>query len=76
VEADLARGRPLHPETWARVLEAQGYEGIDVRTLGEEGGLTPVADGPDAAVVNANLARISEALFGPAAFVVVATRPA
>ena len=77
VEADLARGRPLHPETWVRLLEAQGYDGVDVRTLGDEGGLTPVAgDGPDAAVVNANLARISEALFGPAAFIVVATRPA
>ena len=57
VEADLARGRPLHPETWVRLLEAQGYDGVDVRTLGDEGGLTPVAgDGPDAAVVNANLA--------------------
>ena len=77
VEADLARGRPLHPETWVRLLEAQGYDGVDVRTLGDEGGLTPVAgDGPDAAVVDANLARISEALFGPAAFIVVATRPA
>ena len=59
------------------MVVAQGYDGIDVRTLGEDGGLTPVAaDGPDSAVVNANLARISEALFGPAAFIVVATRPA
>jgi hypothetical protein len=75
VEADLAAGRPLQPETWLELLARHGFTDGTVRAVGGPDDLIPVADAhPDAAVVNGNLARISEVLFGPDAYVVVATR--
>lgn len=73
VAADLAPGRPLHPDTWRHLLTERGFGDIDVRLGEPTGGLEPVpASGPGAAVLNANLARVSEALFGPASYAVAA----
>jgi hypothetical protein len=45
IEADLALGRPLRPETWSAVMAARGFGGITV------------ADGADGHVVTATLRR-------------------
>jgi hypothetical protein len=77
VEADLVPGRPIHAETWAWLLAAHGYVDVEVTFVGEPEGLMPVPeDRPDAAILNANLARVSETLFEPEGFVVEATRSA
>ena len=77
VEADLTPGRPLHAETWAWLLDGHGFGDINVITVGEPDRLTPIAgDGPDTAILNANLARLSDTLFEPEGFVVEATRSA
>lgn len=74
VTADLAPGRPLHFETWVTLLERRGfadlitYEGPPVGTLRA----MPPGEGSD--VLNANLARIEEALFGPASFLLTGIR--
>ncbi|GIU88842.1 MAG: hypothetical protein KatS3mg009_3357 [Acidimicrobiia bacterium] len=74
VEADLAAGRPLHAATWQHLLAERGFPNCAVTTIGGRP-LEPVAAGaPDADVLNANLARISDVLFGPDAYVLVATR--
>jgi SAM-dependent methyltransferase len=76
VEADLAPGRPLHPETWVQLLEAEGFIGAEVHD-GPVEGLAPVPGGDDEAskVLNENLARLNAALFGPSSYAVVARRP-
>ncbi|MGQ0823996.1 MAG: methyltransferase domain-containing protein [Actinomycetota bacterium] len=75
VEADLSPGHPLHPETWSDVLTRRGFTDVTIRELGAQP-LPPLpATSSDATVMNANLARISEALFGAESFVLVATRP-
>jgi hypothetical protein len=77
VEADLTPGRPLHAETWAWLLEGHGFAEVEVVTVGTPESLTPVPeDRPDAAILNANLARLSATLFEPEGFVVTATRTA
>jgi len=77
IEADLTPGRPLHAETWAWLLDGNGFGEITVTTVGEPDRLTPVpGGGPDAAILNANLARLSDTLFEPEGFVVEATRSA
>ena len=74
IEADLAPGRPLHPQTWAHLLAERGFPDVEITPVGGDA-LPPVpSDRPEATVLNANLARISDALFGPDAYVVVATR--
>lgn len=75
IEVDLAPGRPLHPETWAHLLERRGFVGIQVHRGQRDASLIPLPDdGPVSAALNANLASIDNALFGPASFAVVATR--
>jgi len=75
VETDLAPGRPLHPDTWAYLLERRGFGDIEVHHGQREAGLSLSQDAdPAAAVLNANLARIEDALFGPATFAVVGAR--
>jgi hypothetical protein len=76
VAADLAPGRPLHAETWAALLEAAGFTGIETHLGPVVGGLSPVpGDDETAAAVNANLDRLNEVLFGPAGFCIVAVAP-
>ncbi len=73
VEADLAPGRPLHAATWVALLERRGMLGVERHDGDRSVRLEPVA-GEGAGVLNANLARIEEALFGPASFAVTGTR--
>ncbi len=75
IETDLAPGRPLHPETWCHLLARRGFSQIEARHGRREAGLAlvPGAD-PGVSTLNANLARIDQALFGPASFTVVGVR--
>lgn len=74
VEADLAPGRPLHAQTWAHLLSERGFSHVEVTPVGGSA-LRPVPSGsPESDVLNANLERISDVLFGPDAYVLVATR--
>lgn len=70
VEADLAPGRPLHGATWVALLERRGFLSVVCHEGPPAGGLQPTGD----AAVDANLARIEVALFGPASYAVTATR--
>ncbi len=72
VEADLAPGRPLHPETWAWMLGSEGLSNIEV-LLGPSPG--PGSE-PSPAPADLELARIAALLSGPTSFAVVGTRPA
>jgi hypothetical protein len=55
VEADLAPGRPLRPDTWCHVLEQRGYrastqngpEGDDFLVTAVRAHVTPLASNPD-----------------------------
>ena len=71
VAADLAPGRPLHSATWAELLERRGLRSVRRHDGPALGVLSPVEG---AEQLNANLARIEEALFGPASFVVTGLR--
>lgn len=74
-EVDLAPGRPLHAETWDALLAARGFREIDVQAGRSSVALAPVPGEDDAArVLNANLARLNETLFGPDDYLVTATR--
>lgn len=74
IDVDLAPGRPLHPATWTHLLAERGFTDL-VRTDGPPATtLERVGGGGDAEVLNANLARIEEAIFGPVAVAVAATR--
>jgi len=77
VVADLAPGRPLHPETWVHLLSVRGLAVDPVRAgPGRSGILEPVPDTtPGAAVLNANAERLERLLFGPGPYAVVAHRP-
>jgi hypothetical protein len=76
VAADLAPGRPLHAETWARLLEAAGFSAVELHRGPAGDGLSPVP-GTDEAVkaLNANLERLGTLLFGPATYCVLGVAP-
>lgn len=78
VVADLAPGRPLHSETWTRLLASRGLLDVRVEPVGDDGvSLAPVPDDtPGAAVLNANIERLNRVLFEPGAYAVVAAKPA
>ncbi|MBO0715257.1 MAG: hypothetical protein J2P59_10915, partial [Acidimicrobiales bacterium] len=77
VEADLAPGRPLHPETWAHLLVLAGLEVTGTHLEPVRQHLDPVpGEGASAAAVNANLALLEATLFGPESYAVVGRRPA
>jgi SAM-dependent methyltransferase len=67
VAADLAPGRPVHPETWSYLLDAHGFETVSVREHQTPFEPVPGADAA-AKVINENLAR----LFGSGAYLLVA----
>jgi hypothetical protein len=77
VVADLAPGRPLHPETWVHLLSVRSLAVDPVRAgPGRSGILEPVPDTtPGAAVLNANAERLERLLFGPGPYAVIAHRP-
>jgi hypothetical protein len=74
VTTDLSPGRPLHAATWRALLERRGF----VELADHDGPplvtLQAVPPGEGAEVLNANLAHIEEALFGPASYVVTGVR--
>ena len=75
VDTDLAAGRPLRSETWCHLLGAQHLDAgvADEEAVADADRLQPV---PDAApALAANLERLNQLLFPPAAYAVVATRP-
>ncbi len=75
VEADLAPGRPLHPETWQHLLEARGFRDVEVRLADLDGGLASIpGKGEATTILNANLARLGSMLFSPSSFLVTAVR--
>jgi hypothetical protein len=75
VMADLAPGRPLHPETWVQLLARRGFDGVEVRPQPGAPPLAPVAeDVPGAAVLNANIERLNQVLFEPGPYAVVARK--
>jgi hypothetical protein len=73
VDADLAPGRPLHAETWVHLLTSRGFTDL-CRTDGPVATTLERVGGGEADALNANLARIEEALFGPVAVALTATR--
>ena len=76
VVADLAPGRPLHPETWTHLLRSHGFAGpVSHSAPDDRSRLEAVAEAtPAASVLNANIDRLNAVLFSPAAFAVVARR--
>jgi hypothetical protein len=75
VEADLAPGRPLHPETWAHLLTLAGLEVQATHVEAPKRRLEPVpGEGPAAETLNANLAVLEQTLFGPESYAVVGLR--
>lgn len=76
VEADLAPGRPLHPETWAHLLWRAGLEVTATHLEPARRRLDPVpGEGPSTAAINANLALLERTLFGAESYAVVGRRP-
>ena len=73
--SDLAPGRPLHAETWSRLLEDRGLEVTGVTSGGTDRRIDPVAGShPDAASVNAAIDAVNQALLGPGEYLLVAVR--
>jgi SAM-dependent methyltransferase len=66
---DIAHTRPLHPDLLAFVLEANGFGTIEVRTLSDmpperKLEMLPTKGGDAAEIINRNLARLNELIFG------------
>jgi hypothetical protein len=74
LEVDLSPGRPLHAETWRHLLSERGFTELDVLAGPRPHGLAllPEADH----VMNENLERLNDLLFGPSSYAVVARKPA
>jgi hypothetical protein len=70
VAADLAPGRPVHPETWTHLLDARGFETVALREVATPFEPVP-GDTVQSKVINENLAR----LFGSGAYLLVARAP-
>ncbi len=75
VISDLAPGRPLHAETWTRLLADQGLRVDRVTYGGTDRRLDHVAPAnPDAAAINAAIDVLNQALLGPGEYLLVAVR--
>lgn len=75
VEADLAPGRPLHPDTWVHLLGERGFTGIECT----DGPRPDDGDNDDVScdlppALAARLARLEAAVLGPVSGAVTATR--
>jgi len=70
VAADLAPGRPVHPETWTYLLDARGFETVALTEVPTPFDPVP-GDTVQSKVMNENLAR----LFGSGAYLLVARAP-
>ncbi len=75
VISDLAPGRPLHAETWTRLLGDRGFR-IDAVTYGgTDRRIDHVAPAnPDAATLNAAIDAVNQSLLGPGEYLLVAVR--
>ena len=74
VPTDLAPGHPMRPETWQHLLHDRGFTNI---VIGERAadGLMEVPGGDEAAAaMNANIARLNQALFPSESFLITAVR--
>jgi hypothetical protein len=75
VISDLAPGRPLHAETWSRLLGDQGFRVDGVTYGGVDRRIDHVASAnPDAAALNAAIDAVNRALLGPGEYLLVAVR--
>jgi SAM-dependent methyltransferase len=75
VEADLAPGRPFHPETWQAVLAGRAFTDVVTHPGPTPAGLDAVPDdNGEAAVLNRNFDRLNQELFGPTSYAVTALR--
>ena len=75
VVSDLAPGRPLHAETWSRLLADQGLRVERVTFGGADRRLDHVAPtNPDASAINAAIDVVNQALLGPGEYLLVAAR--
>ena len=75
VVSDLAPGRPLHAETWSRLLADQGLRVERVIFGGTDRRLDHVAPtNPDASAINAAIDVVNQALLGPGEYLLVAAR--
>jgi len=73
--ADLAPGRPLHPETWAHLLGTNGFEGVKVLPGRATRMFEPVPGNDDtAAAINRNFERLEQLLAGPTSAAIVGRR--
>lgn len=76
VATDLAPGRPLHPDTWVRLLEGAGFSSVEAHPGPVGDALGPVPGGDElATALNANLERLNDLLFGPATYCILAAAP-
>jgi hypothetical protein len=75
VISDLAPGRPLHAETWERLLGDRGFRVERVTYGGVDRRIGHVAPAnPDAAPLNAAIDAVNQALLGPGEYLLVAVR--
>jgi SAM-dependent methyltransferase len=73
--ADLAPGHPLHADTWAHVLAAQGFSRTEVHIGGEDRRLDRLDPStPGAATLNATIDAVNQLLLGPGEYLLVAVR--
>ena len=73
--ADLAPGRPLHPDTWAHVLADSGLIRTALHTGGEDRRLDRLDPSKaDASTINAAIDTLNELLLGPGEYLLVAVR--
>jgi hypothetical protein len=73
--ADLAPGRPLHPDTWTHVLADSGLVRTALHTGGEDRRLDRLDPSKaDAATINAAIDTLNDLLLGPGEYLLVAVR--
>ena len=80
--ADLSHDRPLHPATLSFLARQAGFRKVELRFLSEPSEaerlkLVPLPEGPELApakdVLDANVSRLNDVVFGPQDYAVLAT---
>jgi SAM-dependent methyltransferase len=75
LQADLAPGKPLHPDTWSHLLAAAGFSSLRCEWSEEGQHLDRLPAGAEGAdVINSDLERLEELLLGPEAYAVTCVR--